>query len=125
MVNALNDYEETPLYYAISSGNVEAVKLLIEGGASTEVYNEEGITPLDKAIMLEEEFGKENSIVDFLISIGAKSVILSTKCNEEEQASLAKAPWSKKIPYEVWYPRTFFGRMLNLFSIRLPSALFN
>jgi len=59
----------TPLHSAISSGQLEAVKFLIEQGANVEARGNNGVTPL----MLASSLGNA-PIVDLLLSIGGALV---------------------------------------------------
>ena len=47
---ANNKDEKTPLYQAAESGLEEVVKLLLHAGANPNKYDEEGISPLNKAV---------------------------------------------------------------------------
>jgi ankyrin repeat protein len=61
-VNATSVNGYTPLYRAISEGNNNIAKLLIEKGANVNAMNKKGITPLHYAI-----YSKNFKTVEFLI----------------------------------------------------------
>ncbi|MCG7981432.1 MAG: ankyrin repeat domain-containing protein [Candidatus Thiodiazotropha lotti] len=46
-VNSIGDIGCTPLHYAVSSRNQNAIKFLLDHGASTAIKNELGLFPLD------------------------------------------------------------------------------
>jgi ankyrin repeat protein len=48
-VNARAEYRQTPLHFAVQSGNAVAVKLLIEHGADVNAQRRDGKTPLHLA----------------------------------------------------------------------------
>jgi hypothetical protein len=68
-VNLKNKKGETPLMQAVSSGNLEVVRVLLLAGAEVNVKDNEGDTALDRAS--DEEDGSE--LRELLISKGAES----------------------------------------------------
>jgi len=83
-VNSVDKYRRTPLTYAVWSGNMATVKLLIKAGAKVDVEDEIGGTPLSYAIcngnkqMVEqlvkkkEQVASVDSIVEKLLQSAAK-----------------------------------------------------
>lgn len=66
--NVPDSRERTPLFYAIRSGNEDAVSLLIRRGANVEIRTQRGLTPL--AVAAEHNHEK---IAQILIDNGAKT----------------------------------------------------
>ncbi|KAL7944948.1 ankyrin repeat-containing domain protein [Trichoderma barbatum] len=48
-VNVVNENAETPIYWAAYNGNDEVVRLLLQHGAESNKYNDDGLTPLHEA----------------------------------------------------------------------------
>ncbi len=69
-------YFKTPLNYAVSSGNIDAVKLLLKYGANLNQIDECGGAPLTLAVC----YG-DPDIVKFLLQNGADSNIQGGYCN--------------------------------------------
>ncbi|KAI6068568.1 Palmitoyltransferase [Aix galericulata] len=56
-LNAVDNVQKnTALHWAITSGNISAVDLLLEAGASMDIKNVKGETPLDLAIQTQDRF---------------------------------------------------------------------
>jgi len=72
-LNGGNDEGNRPLHYAKSA---EAAKLLLDSGALLEVKNHEGVTPFGKIVNLDDT-PKSRALIDFLISKGADTSMLS------------------------------------------------
>ena len=49
-INALGEFEQTPLHLAVIKGNLDIIKLLINHGADLMLVDEKNLTPLDYAI---------------------------------------------------------------------------
>lgn len=64
-IHALDDDNQTPIWYAIDNSNHEVVDYLLEQGASLDVMNKSGLFPLQEATI-------SNGIrdIDFLLSRG-------------------------------------------------------
>jgi len=54
--NAIDEFGNTPLNYALHYGHVNVIKLLLESGANSQCPNRTGKTPLDQ---LETAFAKK------------------------------------------------------------------
>jgi ankyrin repeat protein len=65
-INAVTDFNETPLHFAVDEENLRMVKLLVERGASLDVKNRNGET----ALYLAAEVG-ELAILHYLVEAGA------------------------------------------------------
>lgn len=68
-VNNRDDMDECALYWAVRFGGSQGariIQLLVEHGAMLEIYNEDGETPLDLAVSLEDK-----EIIECLLSLGA------------------------------------------------------
>ena len=50
-VDAIGSHKYTPLHYVAKSGRTEAVKLLLEAGAKTDMKTDFGDTPISLAAM--------------------------------------------------------------------------
>ncbi|ANB59930.1 ankyrin repeat domain-containing protein [Anoxybacteroides amylolyticum] len=72
----------TPLHYAIDSGDIELVRLLVQHGADVNATNEAGTTPLMKAA----QFG-QTEIVKFLYAHGADI----NRTDDQGETALSKA----------------------------------
>ncbi|KAM7193221.1 ankyrin [Rhypophila sp. PSN 637] len=48
--NARDNYRRTPLHWAMTSGNVEVVRLLLEAGTNPDVVDDDGATPLSELV---------------------------------------------------------------------------
>lgn len=48
-VNALDEYDNTSLHHAVSSGNLPMISLLLEHGADPHIVNRDGVSPFDIA----------------------------------------------------------------------------
>lgn len=68
-MNERDENGETPLFYAIRSGKIDAVKVLIDHGANVNAQNSSGTTPLLSAAYLAGEAGRE--MCTLLIQKGA------------------------------------------------------
>jgi ankyrin repeat protein len=64
-VNSRGLEEETPLHMAVTRGEIDSVKLLIEGGANVNAKTDIGSTPLHRAI------GGSLEIIQILLAAGA------------------------------------------------------
>ena len=58
LIDALNKYKDSALHYAAEKGKIEAVKVLLKHGATIDLKNDDGKTPLDLAYKQE--------VVDYL-----------------------------------------------------------
>jgi len=65
-VNAKNDSENIPLYYATNFGHKEVAELLIAKGADVNAKADDGFTPLHRAAL-----GGHKEIAEILIAEGA------------------------------------------------------
>ncbi|MEM9541186.1 MAG: ankyrin repeat domain-containing protein [Cyanobacteria bacterium P01_E01_bin.42] len=65
-VNVDYSGESSPLHFAISAGNIDAVRVLISNGADLEIEEDDGVTPVLHAIMKHE-----TEIVKLLVEAGA------------------------------------------------------
>jgi ankyrin repeat protein len=81
-VKERDQHGNTPLHYAIESGDIGLVRLLIEQGADVNAVNKEGVTPLIKAA----QFG-QTEIVKFLHEHGADV----NRANSKGETALFKA----------------------------------
>ena len=61
LVNARDQNGQTPLHWAANKGHIRIVKMLVDGGAKTDVKDNTGWTPLEYA----EEM-KKKDVVKFL-----------------------------------------------------------
>lgn len=50
-VNAVDEYGNTPLHYAIRLKNAELIKILLDANAEINHVNEEGVSPLRQALL--------------------------------------------------------------------------
>jgi ankyrin repeat protein len=69
-VNSVGMFGNTPISVAITWGDLEAVKLLVEAGANIDVQMERGSTPLHEAIS-----AGEFDIARYLVRMGADQTI--------------------------------------------------
>jgi len=74
LVNAVGFFGNTPLHVAITWGDLEAVKLLVENGADINVAGERGATPLHHAISM-----AEFQIARYLVDLGANQSALNSE----------------------------------------------
>lgn len=67
--------EFAPLFMAISNGNVQMVIMLLDNGASLDIYDGKGLTPIHRAITEANYTGKTpyptNEIIEALLEYGA------------------------------------------------------
>lgn len=69
-VNAQDEYDNTALHHAVSSGNLSMVSLLLEHNADPEIANRDGVSPFDVARSLTS---KSQSILQALGSENEKA----------------------------------------------------
>lgn len=67
-IDESDPYGDTPLHYNCFSGNIEAVKLLIEYGANPFSVNNRKMTPLDDAISIKQTSLYDNRNLDEIIA---------------------------------------------------------
>ncbi len=87
-VNAQDEGENTPLYYAIELGNIEIVKALIKAEADLETVNNMRTTPLMLAVVTDNI-----QIIQLLISSGAT---VKTTVSVKAYNALHAAAWQAK-----------------------------
>lgn len=68
MVEAVNQFINTPLHTASMAGNVDCVRLLLEAGADVNAQNMDGSTPLHHAFYCEN---LNEQVVELLCKHGA------------------------------------------------------
>lgn len=70
-INTCTMDENSSLHFAIFSGHVEIVKLLLEEGINVSKENNNGLTPVDICLQMDNQYGA-TQILNLLISYGAK-----------------------------------------------------
>lgn len=74
LVNSVGFFGNTPLHVAITWGDLEAVKLLVENGADINLAGELGETPLHHAIAM-----AEFQVARYLVILGANQNVLNSE----------------------------------------------
>lgn len=69
-LNAYDALGHTPLHWAVISGDVSIVELLLKAGANPNILSLEGVTPTWRALKLEDEV-----IARLLASYGGKAEV--------------------------------------------------
>lgn len=101
-MNQTDDSDWTPLYYAIETGSLYTVQLLVEAGADINFQNEDGVTPLYIALLMGLDKHSDcsqdrvvkiyTSILQYLVDSGANTTLQYNKTIDLEEVVGDKLP---------------------------------
>lgn len=101
-INQTDDDDWTPLYYAIESGSLKTVQLLVQAGADVNIQNKYGVTSLYLTFLIGLNFHSDcnqdkvvkiyTSIVQYLVDSGADVTLQYNQALDLEEVIYDKLP---------------------------------
>jgi hypothetical protein len=107
---------ETALIVAVQSGNLEAVRLLLEFGAHADHVNSQGTTALHQWVLASSHAGE---IVALLLKSGADADLKDASGVSARDQSYIRGPFDVREVIEKWKPLPPFQHPDDLFRIRM------